>query len=297
MRVNSELNVIRQSEVNNLSIGLLFFLLAVFPAVPYCGAVTIKAIYKDVSGIRFNDTTGLTEERRELLGDNGNHAGTLGEARRNAFEHAAGLLGRKLPGPPDTIRVEASFRFFEDETTVARSYMRKPVGFGPEELLHIAYPPALAEKIKGRALIDESAPHFAVEFSRSSDFYYGFQGEGPSFSIDFVALAMHEIIHGLGFHSSLDEDGPRRYVIVLERAQIRDRFYDGFDPDDVSLTNRDNGPEPDFLPFRRAKRRDKTAPDARLPRKNRRDIGLRAGCSTCFLPLRFCSSQFVGKVF
>lgn len=41
-----------------------------------------------------------------------------------------------------------------------------------------------------------------------------------------------------------DEDGPRRYVIVLERAQRRDRFYDGFDPDDVSLTNRDNDPEP-----------------------------------------------------
>lgn len=207
MKMNSKLRAIRRSEMNNFSIGLLFFFLTVFPAVPYCGAVTIKAIYKDVQGIGFNDTTGLTEEERALLGDNGNDSSTLGEARRKAFEHAAGLLGRKLPGPPDTIRVEASFRFFENENTVARSYMRRPVSFGPEELLHIAYPPALAEKIAGRALIDESVPHFAVEFSRSQDFYYGFQGEASPYSVDFVALAAHEIIHGLGFHSSLGENG------------------------------------------------------------------------------------------
>ena len=42
-----------------------------------------------------------------------------------------------------------------------------------------------------------------------------------------------------------EEDGAKGYAIVLERAQSRDRFYDGFDPDDVSLTNRDNDPEPD----------------------------------------------------
>ena len=206
MRVNSEPHVIKRNEVNNLSIGLLFFLLTVFPAVPYSGAVTIKAIYTDVPGTGFNDTTALTEEERALLGDNGNSAGTLGQARRNAFEHAAGLLERRLPGS-NTIRVEASFRFFEEEDTVARAYQGKVISFGPEELLHIGYPPALAEKIAGRPLIDESAPHLAVAFSRSLEFYYGFYGEVPPSSIDFVAIAVHEIIHGLGFHSSLEEDG------------------------------------------------------------------------------------------
>ena len=120
MRVSSQLHVIRQSEVNNFSIGLLFFLLTVFPAVPYSGAVTIEAIYTDARGIGFNDTTGLTEGQRARLGDGGNNASTLGQARRNAFEHAAGLLEEKLPGP-NTIRVEASFRSFGDETTVART--------------------------------------------------------------------------------------------------------------------------------------------------------------------------------
>ena len=36
-----------------------------------------------------------------------------------------------------------------------------------------------------------------------------------------------------------EEDGPKRYVIALERAGSRDRFYDGFNPDDVSVTNQD----------------------------------------------------------
>ena len=206
MRENSQLHVILRSGANNLSIGLLFFLLTVFPAVSYSGAVTIKAIYVDPQGIGFNDTAGLTEEERALLGDNGNNASTLGQARRNAFEHAASLLERKLPGP-NTIRVEVSFGSFEDENTVAKTYMRNPIGFAPEELLHIAYPPALAEKIAGRTLIDESVAHFIVKFSRSLNFYYGFRGEVPPFSIDFVALVTHEIIHGLGFHSSLEEDG------------------------------------------------------------------------------------------
>ena len=206
MRANSQLHVILRNGANNLPIGVLFFLLTVFPAVPYSGAVTIKAIYVDPQGIGFNDTAALTEEERALLGDNGNDASTLGQARRNAFEHAASLLEQKLPGH-NTIRVEVSFGFFEDENTVAKTYMRNPISFAPEELLHIAYPPALAEKIAGRALIDESVAHFIVKFSRNLDFYYGFRGEVPPFSIDFVALVTHEIIHGLGFHSSLEEDG------------------------------------------------------------------------------------------
>ena len=96
--------------------------------------------------------------------------------------------------------------------------MRRILSFGPEELIHIGYPPALAEIIAKEKLIDESLPHFIMEFSRDSDFYYGFTDEAPSFSIDFVTLAIHEIIHGLGFHSSLKEDGsfPRATLDVTD---------------------------------------------------------------------------------
>ena len=42
-----------------------------------------------------------------------------------------------------------------------------------------------------------------------------------------------------------EEDGPKPYVIALESVESRDRFYDGLNPDDVSVTNQDNDPEPD----------------------------------------------------
>ena len=206
MGANLKLPVIKRSWVDGFSIGVLFFLLTIFPAVPYCGAVTIEALYPDAPGTGFNDQSGLTEEKRALLGDNGNNASTLGQARRNAFEHAASLLEDRLPGP-NIIRVEASFIPFEDETTIARTSIWQIISFGPEELLHIGYPPALAERIKGEKLVDGSMPHFIVEFSRNSNFYYGLRGEAPPSSIDFVTLAIHELIHGLGFHSSLGENG------------------------------------------------------------------------------------------
>ena len=216
------------------SSGLLFFLLTAFSAVPCCVAVTIKVLYADAPGTGFNDPTELTQEDKKLISDNGNSASTVGQARRNAFEHATRLLEDKLPGA-NTIRVEASFGSFEEETTIAAAFMRRIVSFGPRDLLHIGYPPALAEKITGQAFIDESQPHLIVKFSESSDFYYGLRGEAPSFSIDLVTLAVHEIIHGLGFHSSLREDGSfpsatldvtdgtRSYSLDIEQWQ---RIYD-----------------------------------------------------------------------
>ena len=199
------------------SVGFLFFLLSVFSVVPQCAAVTIQFLYTDVPGIGFNDPTELTQEDKNLLAGSGNNASTLGEARKNALEHAARLLESRLPGA-NTIRVETFFKSFEEEAVVAKTRIRRILSFGPREQLHIGYPPALAEKIAGRELLDESIPHLIVQFSRELNFYYGFTDETPAFSINFVTLAIHEIIHGLGFHSSLQEDGsfPRATLDVTD---------------------------------------------------------------------------------
>ena len=58
------LPVIKQRRMGEFSLGVLFFLLTLFLSVPYCGAVTIEALYVDTPGIGFNDTTRLTEEKR-----------------------------------------------------------------------------------------------------------------------------------------------------------------------------------------------------------------------------------------
>ena len=188
------------------SAGFLLFFLILLSAVPHSTAVTFRFLYTAAAGVGFNDPTELTQEDKDLLAGSGNSASTLGEARRNALEHAAGLLEDRLPGA-NVIRVETFFKSFEDQTVIATTRMRRILSFGPRELLHIGYPPALAEKIAKRELLDESIPHFIMEFSRGSDFYYGFTDEAPSFSVDFITLAIHEIIHGLGFHSSMQEDG------------------------------------------------------------------------------------------
>ena len=192
--------------VDVFSAGFLFFLLTLLSAVPQSTAVTIQFLYTDAAGIGFNDPTELAQEQKDLLGSDGNNASALGEARKNALEHAARLLEIRLPGAT-VIRVEALFKSYEDRNVIATTRMRQILSFGPRELIHIGYPPALAERIKGEKLLEESLPHFIVEFSKYPDFYYGFTGEPPPSSIGFVTLAIHEIIHGLGFHSSLREDG------------------------------------------------------------------------------------------
>ena len=217
-----------------LSIGFLFFLLGVLSAPPHSEAVTFRFLYTDPAGVGFDDRRGLAREDRDLFASGGNDASTRGEARKNALEHAARLLGEKLPGGA-VIRVQASFRSFEDRAVVAKTRIQRILSFGPLELLHIGYPPALAEKIAKREILDESIPHLIIEFSRDLDFYYGFTEETPPDSVNFVTLAIHEIIHGLGFHSSLEEDGSfpgvtldvtdgtRNFSIDVEQWQ---RIYD-----------------------------------------------------------------------
>ena len=195
-----------------LSIGFLFCLLSVLSAPPHSEAVTFRFLYTDSAGTGFNDPAELVGEDKDLLVGSGNSANTLGEARKNALEHAAQLLGNRLPGET-VIRVQASFRFFEDKAVVATTRTLSSFSLGSLQR-HIGYPPALAEKIRGAKLINESSPHLIVEFSRELNFYYGFTGETPPRSVGFVTLAIHEIIHGLGFQSSLQKDGSFPEVLL-----------------------------------------------------------------------------------
>jgi hypothetical protein len=195
-----------------LSIGFLFFLLSFLSASPQSEAVTFRFLYTDPAGTGFNDPAELVGEDKDLLASRGNSANTIGEARKNALEHAAQLLGGRLPGA-NVIRVRASFRSFEDKAVVATTRTQSTFSLGSRQR-HIGYPPALAEKVSGAELIDESSPHLIVEFSRELNFYYGFTGEPPPRSVGFVTLAIHEIIHGLGFQSSLQKDGSFPEVLL-----------------------------------------------------------------------------------
>ena len=171
----------------------------------FCAAVTIEILYTDASGVGFKDNEPLTEEQRSLLEETGNNAQTLGQARKNALEYAIGLLENKLTSS-NAIRVEVSFSSLGQNVLASA---------GPKYITYfssapnIGYATALAENIRSTQLIDSTEAHIEVFFGEYNAFDYGLHEEGSSSldTIDFATVAIHEIIHGLGFFSFLESDG------------------------------------------------------------------------------------------
>ncbi len=201
----------------------LFFLPVVFSPDPYCFAITIEVTYTDEQGTGFYDEAELTEEQKALLGEAGNEAQTLGEARRNAFEYAADLLADKLGGDT-SVNIEASFT--DDGTYLAALTYKKLVRLEGSDLF---YHTSLAEAISGEELNGQD-PDARLIFSERYDFYYGFELMYLQSPYDFVEIVIHELIHALGFTSSITQDGSfsRNSVIIdgstrqLEAVQIFD---------------------------------------------------------------------------
>ena len=228
------------STANKLLPGILFLLLAVLAPPPPCIAVTIEEIYDDESGEGFEDGTALTQEEKTFLSARGNDAGTLGEARKKAFEHATSILAGRLAGA-NTIRVKAEFTIFveqrdpDDDSRCAEltsgNYLiaaARPAGYGyPDDRftegttsdpgLGTAYPFALFETLSGIGLNGEEAD-IHIEFSECIPFYYGTTGSAPADRVDFVQISLHEIMHGLGFLEHVTQDGSfsRRRITIKE---------------------------------------------------------------------------------
>lgn len=221
--------------------GALFLLLALMAPLPPCVAVTVEEIYDDDTGEGFKDGTDLTQAEKDLISPSGNDAETLGEARTKAFEYATSLLESTLTNT-NTIRISAKFVIFDGQentnnpgecllnsgtTTVAKA---GPTGHGyPSDRLDegdvnrvglgTAYPYALFETTSGREFNAQNAD-IRINFSKCIPFYYGFTGSVPANHIDFVQLALHEIMHGLGFIARVDSDGdfPTLTITVYSTA-------------------------------------------------------------------------------
>ena len=216
------------SVANKLLPGILLLLLAAF-APPLPGqAVTIEEIYSDDDGEGFKDETDLTQAQKDLISPSGNNAETLGEARTKSFGHVASLLEDILT-PSNTIRISTKFVIFSGQedssdppgcrsnlglTTIAtagpRGYgypgSRLDEGDTNRTGLGTAYPYALAEALLGREFNGQEAD-ISISFSKCIQFYYGFTGSVPANHADFVNIALHEIMHGIGFLEQVREDG------------------------------------------------------------------------------------------
>ncbi|HPF51075.1 MAG TPA: T9SS type A sorting domain-containing protein [Draconibacterium sp.] len=70
--------------------------------------------------------------------------------------------------------------------------------FAGAHLPNIYYPVALAEKLAGKEL-NGSESDIICTFNKNITWYFGTDGNGPSTQYDFVTVALHEMVHGLGF--------------------------------------------------------------------------------------------------
>lgn len=194
---------------------LLILFAALVPALALAAEIII------IPGAGFDDPS-----HRAPVG--GNPGDTLGEQRLNAINYAADLLAAKIRSPVP-IRVHVRFTDRDEKkglqctSTTAVTGAAGPQaswqfpardlpgpGVDPDAL----YPIALANALAGRDLLPQQ-DDIGAKFNASIDtdpgcldgqrWYYGYDDQ-PDGDLNFVATAVHELIHGLGFISVVDLD-------------------------------------------------------------------------------------------
>ena len=187
--------------------ALFFLLLVAFSPTSESLAITFEPIYTDTPGTGFYDRTPLTATEKTMLLADGNVAQTQGEARRNAFEAVLDVFELWFIGN-STVRVEASFETLEPNFLAAA----RPGNFvyGLSDPGAVMVPIALAESFLEEELNGAMEADVVITFNERHPFYYGLNQEvlqrpfAPTF---FVFIAVHEIIHGLGFFGLIQPDG------------------------------------------------------------------------------------------
>ena len=185
-------------------VGLCAVTLALGLAASAQAAVSIVINNLDPAGVGFNDPT-------PAVPVGGNVGTTVGQQRQIAFAHAANVWGATLTSAVPIV-INASF---DALTCTASSAVLGSAGatqvfsdFPGAPLPSTWYSFALANKIAGTDL-DPTSAQIRARFNRNlgtagclpaSPWYYGLDGnEGAG--IDFVAVLMHEMGHGLGFQT------------------------------------------------------------------------------------------------
>lgn len=171
------------------------------------GSANFVIIVTDDPGVGFNDTTVASPE-------GGNPGTTLGELRLNVLQEAMDTWGQYLLSDVD-IRVEASF--YEGGGSSSTGFTLASAGaltidrnFPNAPLPNVWYPGALVNSLAGYDY-DSSSNDIRVRINISldtsgslPDWYYGFDGNAGS-EVDLLDVLQHELGHGLGFASLIDE--------------------------------------------------------------------------------------------
>jgi len=161
-------------------------------------------------GVGFNDTTPATPV-------GGNQGITVGDQRLRVFEEAARIWGGLLPSGGPTITVDATFEEQFCDASSATLGSAGPIqvfrDFDQAEYGATWYHVALAQQLAGVELggtTNEIRARFnslldgRANCLGGAEWYYGFDGNEPVGTIELLPVVLHEIGHGLGFSSFVD---------------------------------------------------------------------------------------------
>jgi len=192
----------------------------------------------DSVGEGFNDPTITTPA-------GGNAAHTLGQARLNAFRHAA-LLVDGMVSSPVTIRVDAEMNPLPGDATSAVLGGASPteimINFPGAPHVNTWYVAALANALNGTDL--SASDDIQAQFNSAVDgnvvlgtyhWYYGYD-KPANLAVEFLPTVQHEIIHGLGFLTLLNEFG-QPYAGYNDAYMLYLEDHDNVPPDFPSMSD------------------------------------------------------------
>ncbi len=180
------------------------------------GPVPVEIVFNDATG-----DCGIAEwtngAARAAIG--GNAGTTLGQQRQNAVNEAVRLIRNEIKSDLP-IRVQACWSNLGVGTsfTLAQAGPRTLIAGEPwMPRANTYYATAPSTKLGGartcgllggdcdtvydiRVTFNDQVDTTAI----NSDFFYGFTATSPFNSVDFIAVAMHELAHGLGFISTIN---------------------------------------------------------------------------------------------
>jgi hypothetical protein len=181
--------------------------------VPAFGQATFQIVNGDAAGTGLNDPTPVSPV-------GGNTATTLGAQRMAALQYGLSLWATRVNSSLP-VRVQASFS--TDSSLTCSATQAVLASTGPQEVLRddptfpqqgVWYVGALANEFSGQ--VQTTRPEIVTTFSGKigtsactfpASWYLGFDGAAGASQIDFVAVVNHEIAHGLGFISFVDQTG------------------------------------------------------------------------------------------
>jgi MYXO-CTERM domain-containing protein len=160
----------------------------------------------DAPGQGFNDPTVVAPV-------GGNSGTTLGQQRLNTFKQAASIWGSMIDSSV-TIVIDASFAPLQCDATGITLGQASPFNWEigtAGAAAGLLVPEALADRLAGQDL-HPGDPDIQAEFNGAllqcsqgmQDWYYGFDGKPTANDIDLLSTLLHELGHGLGFSSTVD---------------------------------------------------------------------------------------------